>query len=452
MTAADRRRVVVTGMGAVTAAGAGVERFWRACVEGRSALGPITRFDAGGFGITRAGEAAWLGPEGRASTASDDGAGPVGRERQRATLDSGRSGGPTYSTPVRGAEIARPCTEADDAASAAEPAAWFALEAAREAVEQAGLDSSSIPASSGVALGTCLGGAVVAFHRLGMPSVGETAPRPDPSPSSWTLSAPTVRLAGAYGLEGPVVTLSTACASGAAAIAHATDCIRRGETELMLAGGTDALTLFVVSGFAILRALTRDTVRPFDRRRDGLALGEGAGVVVLEERDRALRRGAPVLAEILGSGSAGDATHMTGPSPTGDGVVRAVLAALRDARVGAETVEFISAHGTATPFNDRMETIAFKRVFAERARSIPVNSIKPVIGHTLGAAGALEGIMCVKVLVKGIVPPTINYAEPDPECDLDYVPNVARGHRARCVLSCSSAFAGNNAALLLGAP
>jgi len=220
----------------------------------------------------------------------------------------------------------------------------------------------------------------------------------------------------------------------------------------MLAGGTDALSPFVLSGFGLLRALTTTQVRPFDRRRDGLALGEGAGVLVLEERARAEKRGAVILAEVLGGGSAADANHMTGPSPTGDGVARAMQAALADAGRPADSVDFISAHGTATPFNDRMETLAIKRVFGEHARRVPIDSIKPIVGHTLGAAGALEAILCVKAMQEGTVPPTINYDDPDPECDLDYVPNAARRLRVHCALSTSSAFAGNNAALLLGRP
>jgi 3-oxoacyl-[acyl-carrier-protein] synthase II len=220
----------------------------------------------------------------------------------------------------------------------------------------------------------------------------------------------------------------------------------------MLAGGVDALSGFVVSGFGILRALASTEVRPFDRRRDGLALGEGAAIVVLEEAGSARRRGAPILAELLGAGTALDAHHMTGPSPDGDGVVRAVTAALSDAGAVAASVDFISAHGTGTSFNDRMETVAFKRLFAGRAARIPIDSVKPIIGHTLGAAGALEAIVCARVLGEGIVPPTINYREPDPECDLDYVPNEARRVAVRCALSTSSGFAGHNAALLFGAP
>ena len=381
------RRVVVTGMGALTAAGAGVAPFWSACVEGRSALRPATRVDTSDLGGVRVGEV------------------------DRAETAGGRR------------------------------ASDLALCASLEALVGAGLSPGPLPSASGVALGTCLG------ETLG--------PASDPAsacgPARDGLAAPALRLAAAHGLTGPVTTVSAACASGTAAIAAAAACIRRGESDLMLAGGVDALSRFVVSGFWLLRALSSTQVRPFDRRRDGLALGEGAGLLVLEERDRARARQAPILAEVLGAGTAADAYHMTGPSPRGDGVLRAMSAALADARRTPGDVDFVSAHGTGTPFNDRMETLALKRLLGARAPSVPIDSIKPVIGHTLGAAGALEAILCVRVLQEGTIPPTINYGEPDPECDLDYVPGAARRQLVRCALSTSSAFAGHNAALLLEA-
>lgn len=392
-----RRRVIVTGMGVVSAAGAGVAPFWRACTEGHSALRAITRFDASRYGTLKAGEVP-LEP------------------------DTGTDG-----------------------------ATAFALAAARESLDLAGCDPTNLPRHSGVALGTCLGDASSVFRWLSARHERREGADLPPLPSG-SFSAPARGLAEAFHIEGPILTLSTACASGTAAIAQAAECIRRGEADLMLAGGADALSEFVVSGFWLLRALTPGVMRPFDRRRDGLSLGEGAGIVVLEERERALRRDAPLLAEIVGSGSSADANHMTGPSPTGDGVVRSIGSALRDAGRGPESVEFISSHGTGTSFNDRMETIAFKRVFGDRAFRIPVNSIKPIVGHTLGAAGALEAIMCVLAMREGVLPPTIHYGEADPECDLDYVPNIARRLPARCVLSSSSAFAGNNAALVLSLP
>lgn len=379
---AARRRVVVTGMGALTAAGEGVLPFWRACVEGRSMLAPVEGFDVGDIGPIQAGE---------------------------------------FKGPAR---------------EAGERASGFALLAAAEALASAGIERAALPPASGAVLGTCLGDAIA----------------PGATPVRGGLAAPALRLAAAHGLRGPVSAVSVACASGTAAIASAAACIGRGEADLMLAGGADALSLFVLSGFWLLRALSPTLVRPFDRRRDGLALGEGAGLLVLEERDRALRRRAPILAEIAGAGTAGDACHMTGPSPNGDGVLRAMTAALADARRAPGDIGFISAHGTGTRFNDRMETLAIKRLLGPRAPLVPIDSIKPIIGHTLGAAGALEAIACVKILQEGIIPPTINLEQPDPECDLDYVPGEARRQPVRCALSSSSAFAGHNAAIVLVGP
>jgi 3-oxoacyl-[acyl-carrier-protein] synthase II len=408
-----RRAVAITGIGAVTAAGAGVEAFWTACVEGRSALRPAGAEFAG------------RGPGG--GTAAPPAVGAV-------DVDLGGNG---------------PRSE--------ERAAALLLRAADEALQSAALPSGWLPAGAGTAIGTCLGGALATFAwcdglaaRRAAVAPGAAWPAP-PWPAPGGFAAPARRLAAARGLTGPVTTLSAACISGTAAVAHATETIRRGESDLMIAGGVDALSPFVLAGFGLLRALATGIMRPFDRRRDGLSLGEGAGVLVLEPLDAARRRGAPILAIVEGSGSAADAHHMTGPSPTGDGVARALQAALDDARRTARDVDFISAHGTGTPFNDRMETLAFKRVLGARAPEVPIDSIKPIVGHTLGAAGALEAILCVRAIGEGIVPPTAHLEEPDPECDLDYVRGAARRQAVRRALSTSSAFAGHNAALLLGA-
>lgn len=394
----SRKRVVVTGLGAVSAAGRGVGPFWRACVEGQSMLRPISRFDANEYGSPPAGEVP-----------------PGGNASENAVAE-------------------------------------YTLDAVREAILQSGLSADMDTSSMGIVLGTCLGEAEAAFECLRANASETSRPAQRPVNRPLGFASPTERVAEAFGLSGPALTLSSACASGTSAMGVAADCIRRGEASTMLVCGVEMLSRFVVSGFWLLRALTSTVVRPFDRRRDGLALGEGAGVLVLEERDRALRRGATALAEVLGSASSGDAHHMTGPSPTGDGLVRAIEGALRDARDFPGKVDFISAHGTGTRYNDLMETIAIKRVFREDAHGIPVVSIKPVVGHTLGAAGALDAIVSVKVLREGVVPPTINYGEPDPECDLDYVPNCARSQPVRRVLSCSSAFAGNNSAVLMATP
>ena len=329
--------------------------------------------------------------------------------------------------------------------------AGFARIATREALQQAGLASGVDGRATGLVVGTCLGEAERVFQGLGSEQLAErTEPISIGATAGYSCLAE--RLAAALLLRGPVTTLSSACISGTAAVGLAADCIRRGEADTMLACGAEMLSRFVVSGFWLLRALAAGPVRPFDRRRDGLALGEGAAVLVLEERARARARGATVLAEVLGSGSANDAHHMTGPSPMGNGLLRAIEAALRQAGCSPDDVDFINAHGTGTQYNDRMETIAIKRALGARAYEVPVVSVKPIVGHTLGAAGALEAVLSVKVLAEGVVPPTINYGEADAECDLDYVPNRARAQSTRRALSCSSAFGGTNGVLLLGVP
>ena len=399
----DRREVVVTGLGAVTASGAGVDAFWNACVEGRSALRPAGP-DLAGDGVAFPVGVVTLGP--------GDDAAPGGGERAAALL----------------------------------------LAAAAEAIAGAGLAGAPLPRGAGATIGTCLGGARATFDWIDAVAAARGRdPGAPPWPSPGGFAAPTHRLAATHALAGPVTTISAACVSGTAAVAHAADAIRRGEADLMLAGGVDALSSFVLAGFGLLRALTPTQVRPFDRRRDGMALGEGAGVLVLESLETARRRRAPILARVEGSGSAADAHHMTGPSPTGDGAARALAAAIADAGGGVAAIDFVSAHGTGTPFNDRMETLAIKRVFGRRATEVPIDSIKPIIGHTLGAAGALEAILCVRVIGSGLIPPTAHCEEPDPECDLDYVTGTARRHAVRRAISTSSAFAGCNAALVLGA-
>ena len=257
-------------------------------------------------------------------------------------------------------------------------------------------------------------------------------------------------LARWLGSRGPVVTVSTACASGATALAVGAELLRRGEADAVVAGGYDILCRFVMRGFDALRSMTRDEVRPFDRRRSGLLLGEAAALVLLaRERDAGPAR----LGTLLGYGSASDASHIAAPDPDGRGLERAIRAALRDADIGPDAVDFVSAHGTGTPLNDRIETAVLKRALGARAYAIPVNSIKASLGHTMGAAAALEAIMCLHASRHGLIPPTLHLEEPDPACDLDYVTGEARVLRPRISLSTSLGFGGCNAALVLeGAP
>ena len=258
--------------------------------------------------------------------------------------------------------------------------------------------------------------------------------------------APAHALADWLGVRGPVLTVSAACASGATALGVGADLLREGAADLVVAGGYDVLCRFVLRGFDVLRSLTRERVRPFDRRRSGLLLGEAAGLLLLaRERDA---RG-PRLGRLRGHGSASDASHIAAPDPGGRGLEAAIRAALAEADVAPGDLDFVSAHGTGTPLNDRIETAVLRRVLGPRASAIPVNSIKGALGHTMGAAAALEAIMCLLAAREGLIPPTVGYEEPDPACDLDYVPGGCRPARPRLMLSTSLGFGGCNAALVL---
>jgi 3-oxoacyl-(acyl-carrier-protein) synthase len=382
---------VITGCGAVSPLGLGVRALWEGLLAGRTAIAPIRGFPAGDLAPNVAAEVV------------DCGSG-----------DTDRAGA-------------------------------FALAAATEALADAGL--AAPPATMGVALGTTLGGMLV-FERweAGGPPGGAPPPGLDAVP----YFAPAARLARAHAAHGPVATPQLACASGTFAVALAAEWVRRGRAPVVLAGGTDLLCRFVVAGFNCLRA-TAGEARPFDRDRRGLVLGEGAAVVVVESAAHAAARGARVLARVLGIGAAADATHMTAPDREGGGAIRALQAALAEAGVAPSAVGFVSAHGTGTPYNDAMEAVAITRVFG--AGRVPVNSIKGSVGHTLGAAGALEAVVCTRVLAEGVVPPTVGLREVDPACaTLDLVRGAPRRGPASVVVSTSSGFAGTNAALVLGAP
>lgn len=259
-----------------------------------------------------------------------------------------------------------------------------------------------------------------------------------------------------FGLKGPNAAVSTACATGSHAIGDAYRIIERDEADLMLAGGSEAcLTPVGFAGFCAMRALTTSrndqperASRPFDRTRDGFVMGEGAGIVLLEELEHARARGASILGEIVGYGMSADAYHITAPSPDGDGAARSMRAALRSARVSPDVVDYINAHGTSTHLNDKLETEAVKTVFGEHARKLCISSTKSHMGHLLGAAGGVEAVATLLSIKNGVVPPTINYEEPDPECDLDYVPNLAREMKVDYAMSNSFGFGGTNATLI----
>lgn len=380
---------VVTGTGTITPYGEGVSALWSGLASGRSAVQPIRGFPA------------------------DD------------------------LTPGRAAEAPYPPGDPDRAGA-------FLLAAAREALAEAGIAAGDAPPERvGVAVGTTLGGMRIFERWLG----GEREADPF---EAIPYFAPAARLADHVGALGPVVTTQLACASGTAAIGLAAGWIRDGRCDVVLAGGTDLLCRYVVAGFNCLRA-TAEEARPFDVARRGLVLGEGAGVVVLESAAHAARRGTSVRARLTGYGAAGDAVHMTAPDREGRGAAHAIGAALARAGRAPRAIGFVSAHGTGTPYNDAMEARALEAVFG--SRRVPVNSIKGAIGHTLGAAGAIEAVLCVEVLARGVVPSTIGLEVPAPECTaLDLVAGGARAVDVAACVSTSSGFAGTNAALVLERP
>ena len=398
------RPVAITGAGVVTAIGQDLDAFWAGLVTGASGISEIEGFPVGDLRVTRGGEI----------------------KKLRRDIPSAPRGGDGGSRRVAHCRTSR-----------------FLIQAAREALETAGLrDALPEPDRIGVVVGTALGGIDEASRALAAPGALSAL-------AGSVYDGPTRNLARWLGARGPVLTVTTACASGATSLGLGADLLRAGQADVILAGGADVLCRFVQRGFNVLRSLTRDAVRPFDRRRNGLLLGEGAGLVVLERADAPARRGHRPLGHLLGHASTADGAHITAPDPEGRGLELAVRSALEEAGLGPGALDLVSAHGTGTPANDRVETEVLKRVLGRRAQAIPVNSIKAHLGHTMGAAATLEAIMCLLAGRHGQVPPTLNYGEADPDCDLDCVPNAARAWRPRVSLSTSLGFGGCNAALVL---
>jgi 3-oxoacyl-[acyl-carrier-protein] synthase II len=378
--------VAVLAAGAVTPLGPDLDAFWSGLVDGADALTAIERFRTDDLRVGRGGEIKKL---------------------------------PTVAAGVRSRAAALLVGAAADLRTRAP------LTAANDRIA--------------VVVGTALGGVEDIEHAL----AGDGSPR---RTLDGLYDGPAHTLAAWLGARGPVLTVSAACASGATALGVGADLLREGAADLVVAGGYDILCRFVLRGFDALRSLTRERVRPFDRRRSGLLLGEAAGLVLLaREGDTA----GPRLGRVLGHGSASDAAHIAAPDPDGRGLEAAIRAALAAADVAPADLDFVSTHGTATPLNDRIETAVLRRVLGRRADAIPVNSIKGALGHTMGAAAALEAIMCLLAAREGLIPPTVGYEEPDPACDLDYVPGGCRSARPRLMLSTSLGFGGCNAALVL---
>ena len=407
----DPRRVVVTGLGALTPVGNTAEEFWSSLVHGRSGIGPITRFDATGFPTRIAGEIRNFDP-----------------------LDF-----------VDKKEARR-----------LDPYLQYAIAAASLAVQDASLDTGKVDAARfGVLIGSGIGGITTLLenHKT-------LLDRGPDRVSPFFIPMLIINMASGlvsmrFGAKGPNSSVVTACATGNHAIGDAFRLIQRGDADVMIAGGAEAIVIpLTIAGFCAMKAMsTRNdepekASRPFDAGRDGFVCSEGAGILVLESREHALRRDARIYAEVRGYGMSGDAHHMTAPDPEGDGATRSMANALRDAGAAPEDVGYVNAHGTSTPYNDKFETLAIKRVFGEHARRLAVSSTKSMTGHLLGAAGGIEAIATTLALHHGVLPPTINYERPDPDCDLDYVPNQARKQDVEVAASNAFGFGGTNATLI----
>ncbi len=405
---ANLRRVVVTGLGAITPIGNSVDAMWKNIRAGVCGIGPITRFDPSRLDARIAAEVKDFNPAALIDP----------KDVRRMALFT-----------------------------------QYAVAASKMAWADAGLDKGGAdPDRVAVILGNGIGGKEVdgeAYHTLFERGPGRlspmTIPKLIPNEAAGNIS---IQLQA----RGQVHTVVTACASGTDALGVALDAIRLGRADVVISGGTEAaITEYCLGGFCAMKALStryNDTPtkasRPFDRERDGFVMGEGAGILILEDYDHAVRRGARIYAEFAGYGGTGDAHHLTAPHPEGEGAVRAITLAVRDSGLAPETIDYINAHGTSTPLNDPMETKAIKRVFGEHARRLKVSSTKSMTGHMIGAAGGIEAVICVLALRDQFYPPTINQEFADPECDLDYVPNRGVEAPMRAALSSSLGFGGHN--------
>lgn len=408
----DKERVVITGLGVISPIGIGKEAFWSSLVQGKSGIGPITRFDSSLFSSRIAAEVKEFYPEDF-----------LGKK-----------------------EVKR-----------MDRFTQFGVTAARLAVEDAAIILESEDLNRvGVVLGSGVGG-IQTFEEQLQVFLSKGPNRISPFFIPMMISNMAAGQIAIYlGPKGPNFTVVTACSSGANAIGEAYRLIQQGDAEIMLAGGTEApITPIALAGFCAMKVTsTRNeeperASRPFDKQRDGLVIGEGAGVLVLESLSHALKRGAKIYCEVIGYGATADGYHITAPDPKGEGAARAITLALQDAKTPSEKVDYINAHGTSTELNDQTETMAIKRVLGEHAHKISVSSIKSMIGHLMGAAGAVELVATALTVESGLVPPTINYEFPDPECDLDYVPNHARKVSVDIALSNSFGFGGHNAVIVL---
>ncbi|MEK6922310.1 MAG: beta-ketoacyl-ACP synthase II [Nanoarchaeota archaeon] len=405
------RRVVITGLGVVSPIGIGKEVFWENLISGKSGVKKITKFDTTNFACKIAAEVPEFNPEEFGVSL---------REAKR--LDSFS----LYSQVATGL-----------------------------ALNDSGINIESVSERAGAVIASGIGGLTTLEEQV------RRLIKKSPDKVSALLVIKLMANAAAgnasikYNLRGPAYSVASACASGTHAIIRGYNCIKQDDADVMLVGGSEAvITPVAVAGFSNMGALSlshnndpEKASRPFDKERDGLVMGEGAGVLALEELEQAKKRNVHIYAEIIGYGETSDAHHET--EPTVEGPARAMMLALKKAKLDCEDVQYINAHGTSTPLNDKNETEAIKRVFGEHARKLAISSTKSMVGHLLGAAGGLETIVCALVIDRGIIPPTINYETPDPECDLDYVPNKAREMKVNAAMNNSFGFGGHNAVLVL---
>ena len=407
-----KRRVVVTGLGIVSPIGCVKELFWENLIKGKSGIGPLTYFDASQYESRIAGEIRDFTPHPFIST----------KDLRRM-----------------------------------EKFVQFGVTAAKNAFEDASLDiAKEDPYRIGVLVGSGIGSLRIIEEEH------ELILKKGPSRiTPFLIPMLIVNMASGHvsimlGAKGPNLCTTTACASGSHAIGEAMRIIQYGDADVMIAGGTEScITTLGIGGFCALKALsTRNSEperasRPFDKDRDGFVMSEGCGIVILEELKRAKKRNAKIYGEIVGYGMTGDAYHMTAPDPDGEGATRCMINALKDANLRPEDISYINAHGTSTTLNDKIETLAIKKVFGNYAKKVAISSTKSMLGHQLGAAGAVEFIICCLSIERSIIPPTINYENPDPDCDLDYVPNKARQAKVKACLSNSLGFGGHNATLIV---
>ena len=405
------KRVVVTGLGVIAPVGIGKDDFWQALIQGKSGIKPITRFDASQLPCRIAGEVTEFEP------------GDYLDKKEARRMDR---------------------------------FAQFAVAASKLAIEDAGLD---LPRENldriGVILGSGIGG-METFEDQTKTLINRGPNRVSPFFVPMMIANMAAgQIAITFGLRGPNITTVTACASSTNSIGDAFKLLQRGDADVVVTGGTEApITTLAIAGFCAMRAMSTQNdqpekaSRPFDRDRDGFVMGEGAGILVLETLEHAEARGARIYAEMAGYGTTCDASHMTAPDPEGDGAARSMEMAIKDAGLQPEEITYINAHGTSTSLNDKCETMAIKRVLGEHARKVLVSSTKSMTGHLLGAAGGIEGIASVLSIYNSIIPPTINYEHPDEDCDLDYVPNVAREAEVQVALSNTFGFGGHNATII----